>query len=83
LTVTPGFIFGETNNDGAHLSPTKGRSVIHGPVLWGFSVALLWGVVIGTYSTIYVAAPLEWYMAARGRHLPPQDDEPDAVAARP
>jgi preprotein translocase SecF subunit len=38
-----------------------------GPVLFGFSAALLWGVVAGTYSTIYVAAPLEWYLAARGR----------------
>jgi preprotein translocase subunit SecF len=38
-----------------------------GPVLFGFSVAMLWGVVAGTYSTIYVAAPLEWYLAGRGR----------------
>jgi preprotein translocase SecF subunit len=38
-----------------------------GPVLFGFSVAMLWGVVVGTYSTIYVAAPLEWYLADRGR----------------
>jgi preprotein translocase subunit SecF len=38
-----------------------------GPVLFGFSFALLWGVIAGTYSTIYVAAPLEWYLARRGR----------------
>jgi preprotein translocase SecF subunit len=37
-----------------------------GPVLFGFSFAMLWGVVAGTYSTIYVAAPLEWYLAGRG-----------------
>jgi preprotein translocase subunit SecF len=37
-----------------------------GPVLFGFSFAMLWGVVAGTYSTIYVAAPLEWYFARRG-----------------
>lgn len=41
--------------------------VFGGPVLFGFSFAMLWGVIIGTYSTIYVAAPLEWYLAARGR----------------
>jgi preprotein translocase subunit SecF len=41
--------------------------IFGGPVLFGFSVALLWGVIIGSYSTIYVAAPLEWYLAARGR----------------
>ncbi len=38
-----------------------------GPVLAGFSIALLWGVIVGSYSTIYVAAPLEWYLAKRGR----------------
>ncbi|MBM3504120.1 MAG: protein translocase subunit SecF [Alphaproteobacteria bacterium] len=38
-----------------------------GPVLNGFSIALLWGVIVGTYSTIYVAAPLEWYLSKRGR----------------
>jgi preprotein translocase subunit SecF len=27
---------------------------------------MLWGVIAGTYSTIYVAAPLEWYLAGRG-----------------
>lgn len=41
--------------------------VFGGPVLFGFGLAMLWGVVAGTYSTIYVAAPLEWYLAARGR----------------
>lgn len=38
-----------------------------GPVLFGFSFALLWGVIVGSYSTVYVAAPLEWYLAKRGR----------------
>lgn len=38
-----------------------------GPVLFGFSLAMCWGVVIGTYSTIYVAAPLEWYFSKRHR----------------
>jgi len=40
-----------------------------GPVLFNFSLALLWGVIVGTYSTIYVAAPLEWFLSARGRKL--------------
>lgn len=43
--------------------------VFGGPVLFGFSAAMLWGVVLGTYSTIYVAAPLEWYISGRGRHM--------------
>lgn len=51
-----------------------------GPVLAGFSVALLWGVIAGTYSTIYVAAPLEWYLAARGRSMPGRDHEGEKAA---
>jgi preprotein translocase subunit SecF len=49
--------------------------VFGGPVLFGLSIALLWGVIIGTYSTIYVAAPLEWYLAARGRAAQHSVDE--------
>ena len=37
--------------------------IFGGQVLLNFSLAMLWGVIIGTYSTIYVAAPLEWYMS--------------------
>ena len=54
--------------------------VFGGEVLQGFAVALIWGIVIGTYSTIYVAAPLEWYMAARGRNMPKHEEEESAAA---
>lgn len=43
--------------------------VFGGPVLFGLSVALMWGVILGTYSTVYVAAPLEWYLSGRGKHV--------------
>ena len=33
-------------------------ALIGGPALQGFALALIWGVVIGTYSSIFVAAPL-------------------------
>lgn len=33
-------------------------AVMGGPALEGFALALIWGVVIGTYSSIFVAAPL-------------------------
>ncbi len=33
-------------------------AVIGGPALEGFALALIWGVMIGTYSSIFVAAPL-------------------------
>ncbi len=33
-------------------------AIFGGPVLRGFSIAMIWGVVIGTYSSIYVASPM-------------------------
>jgi preprotein translocase SecF subunit len=53
--------------NGLVLLATLALLLFGGPVLFGFSFALLWGVIAGTYSTIYVAAPLEWYLAKRGR----------------
>jgi preprotein translocase SecF subunit len=32
--------------------------VAGGPVIRGFTIAMIWGVLIGTYSTIYVASPI-------------------------
>src|SRR5713226_6841704 len=33
-----------------------------GQVLRGFSIAMLWGVVIGTYSSLFIAAPILYYV---------------------
>jgi preprotein translocase subunit SecF len=33
-----------------------------GPVLRGFSIAMLWGVVVGTYSSLFIAAPVLYYV---------------------
>jgi len=52
--------------------------VFGGPVLFSLSLAMMWGVVLGTYSTVYVAAPMEWYLAKRGR--PHHESEPEAAA---
>jgi preprotein translocase subunit SecF len=42
-----------------------------GEVLRGFSIAMLWGMVIGTYSSLFIAAPILYYVrpnrAAIGR----------------
>ena len=51
----------------ALLRSTFALVLFGGPVLFGFSLAMLWGVIAGTYSTIYVAAPLEWYLSNRGK----------------
>jgi len=29
-----------------------------GPTIRGFTIAMIWGIVIGTYSTVYVATPM-------------------------
>lgn len=39
--------------------------VFGGEVLRGFSVAMLWGMIVGTYSTIYVALPVLVYFELR------------------
>jgi preprotein translocase subunit SecF len=36
-----------------------------GEVLRGFSIAMLWGIVIGTYSSLFIAAPLLYYIRPR------------------
>ena len=33
-----------------------------GEVLRGFSIAMLWGIVIGTYSSLFIAAPVLFYV---------------------
>ena len=45
-----------------------------GEVLKGFSIALLWGVVIGTYSSIYVAMPILIYFNLRHEDLETGND---------
>src|SRR6266436_4566470 len=36
--------------------------VFGGEVLKGFSIAMMWGIVIGTYSSLFIAAPLLYYI---------------------
>jgi preprotein translocase subunit SecF len=38
-----------------------------GEVLKGFSIAMLWGIVIGTYSSLFIAAPLIYYIQPNRR----------------
>jgi preprotein translocase subunit SecF len=48
-----------------------------GPVIRDFSFALLWGVIVGSYSTICVALPLLLYMNIdRGTHDTPEKGAP-------
>lgn len=56
-----------------------------GEVLRGFSIAMLWGIVIGTYSSLFIAAPLLYYIrpgqASRGEDR--GEKSPDVKPAAP
>ncbi len=54
--------------------------VFGGEVLRGFSLAMIWGVVVGTYSSIFVASALLLYLRVRRGT---GDAEATAVAERP
>src|SRR5487761_1227386 len=41
--------------------------VFGGQVLKGFSIAMLWGIVIGTYSSLFIAAPILYYIQPNRR----------------
>jgi preprotein translocase subunit SecF len=46
-----------------------------GPVLYSFSIAMLWGVIVGTYSSVWIACAGLVYMKLRPEQLRPKDDE--------
>jgi preprotein translocase SecF subunit len=44
--------------------------VAGGPVIRGFTIAMIWGVVIGTYSSVYVASPMVLHLHLRREPVP-------------
>jgi preprotein translocase subunit SecF len=58
-----------------------------GEAIRGFAIAMTWGIVIGTYSTICVATPLLLYMhlhrISRGKEDPGKDAAAAKAAQRP
>jgi preprotein translocase subunit SecF len=48
-----------------------------GPVLYSFSVAMLWGVIVGTYSSVWVACAGLVYLGLRSEHLRPEEETAD------
>ncbi len=51
-------------------------SLFGGPIVRDFTLALIWGVVIGTYSSVFVAVPLLLFMKLRRRDdRKPADEE--------
>ena len=61
--------------------------VFGGPVIRGFTIAMLWGVVIGVYSTVYVAAPIILHLNLRreavGQAAEPTPDQAGSRASWP
>jgi preprotein translocase subunit SecF len=51
-----------------------------GPVLYSFSVAMLWGVIVGTYSSIWIASACLVYLKLRPEQL--RRDEEKAEKAK-
>ncbi len=51
-----------TVTSGLTLLSVLALALFGGEVMFGFSIAMIWGIVIGTYSTICVASPLLLYM---------------------
>ena len=52
-----------------------------GQVLKGFSFAMIWGVIVGTYSSIWVAAPLLVHLNVRRSSFIPEDEDEGKPAA--
>jgi preprotein translocase SecF subunit len=53
-----------------------------GEVLRGFALAMTWGIVIGTYSTIFVASPMLIYMNLRREKVGAYKPDPEKAASR-
>jgi preprotein translocase subunit SecF len=53
-----------------------------GEVLKGFSIAMLWGIVIGTYSSLFIAAPLLYYIRPNRRAIAQSAEVPSAGVKR-
>jgi len=56
--------------------------IFGGEVLKGFSIAMLWGIVIGTYSSLFIAAPLLYYIQPNRRAIAAGGDAAAAGAKR-
>jgi preprotein translocase SecF subunit len=54
-----------------------------GEVLRGFSIAMLWGIVIGTYSSLFIAAPILYYVQPNRRAIAKTDEPAGATRASP
>ncbi|MEM7692875.1 MAG: protein translocase subunit SecF [Pseudomonadota bacterium] len=57
--------------------------VVGGEVIRSFTFAMIWGVVVGTFSSIFIAAPLLITLKLRPERMGGDDAEPDAPEGEP
>ncbi|HEY1797072.1 MAG TPA: protein translocase subunit SecF [Stellaceae bacterium] len=50
--------------------------IFGGEVLRGFSIAMLWGIVVGTYSSLFIAAPIIYYIQPNRRAIAREGGSP-------
>jgi preprotein translocase subunit SecF len=50
--------------------------IFGGPVIRGFTIAMIWGVVIGTYSTVYISTPVLVHLNLRRESAAPAVQTP-------
>ena len=43
--------------------------IFGGEVIRGFTIALIWGIAVGTYSSIFIAAPMLIFLKLRPEQL--------------
>jgi preprotein translocase SecF subunit len=55
--------------------------LLGGLVIRDFTIIMIWGVIIGTYSTIYIATPVLYYLNIRPRTAPPAPAGSDGKGA--
>jgi preprotein translocase SecF subunit len=48
--------------------------VAGGPVIRGFTIAMIWGILVGTFSSIYVASPMVLHLNLRREPVPQPAD---------
>jgi preprotein translocase SecF subunit len=56
--------------------------IFGGQVLRGFSIAMLWGIVVGTYSSLFIAAPILYYIQPNRRAIAKSGDTTPTSAER-
>ena len=62
---------------GVHVHAVAAFELVGGPVIAGFVMAMIWGVLIGTYSSVFVAAPILLYLGVRREAFDKESTEGD------